>query len=184
MFSANTWDYDGAGEWNPGRQVPLCGTRSMPWLPRGWRRQESGHQQPCYWPSSLGIFTGFSTINVKRVCITPTTFMMTSWHGSISALLALCEWVGLGDFLRWWPLNHLGGSFRLSLFIATTRNAWIIPSFRIWGYVLHVEHVSCIIINLWPTSASHPFFPPNSSLGFSGGKYYQKIAIPIFRLSL
>ena len=33
---------------------------------------------------------------------------------------------------------------------------------------------------LWP-SVSHPF---NSSLGFAGGKHFQKITIPIFRLVL
>ena len=35
---------------------------------------------------------------------------------------------------------------------------------------------------LWPTSVSHPFSFLNSSLGLAGGKYYQKITIPIFRL--
>ena len=35
---------------------------------------------------------------------------------------------------------------------------------------------------LWPTSVSHPFSSLNSSLGLTGGKYYQKIIIPIFRL--
>ena len=37
---------------------------------------------------------------------------------------------------------------------------------------------------LWPTSVSHPFSSFNSSLGFVGGKHYQKITIPIFRLVL
>ena len=37
---------------------------------------------------------------------------------------------------------------------------------------------------LWPTSVSHPFSSLNSSLGFAGGKHYQKITIPIFRLVL
>ena len=35
---------------------------------------------------------------------------------------------------------------------------------------------------LWPTSVSHPFSSLNSSLGFAGGKHYQKITILIFRL--
>ena len=35
---------------------------------------------------------------------------------------------------------------------------------------------------LWPTSVSHPFSSLNSSLGFAGGKHYQKFTIPIFRL--
>ena len=37
---------------------------------------------------------------------------------------------------------------------------------------------------LWPTSVSHPFSFLNSSLGLTGGKHYQKITIPIFRLVL
>ena len=37
---------------------------------------------------------------------------------------------------------------------------------------------------LWPTSLSHPFSSLNSSLCFAGGKHYQKITIPIFRLVL
>ena len=41
--------------------------------------------------------------------------------------------------------NHVGGSF--NLFMATTGDIWIIPSFRIWYYVLHFEHVSCVITN-------------------------------------
>ena len=36
---------------------------------------------------------------------------------------------------------------------------------------------------LWPPSVSHPF-SLDSSLGLTGGKYYQKITIPIFRLIL
>ena len=31
--------------------------------------------------------------------------------------------------------------------MATTGDFWIIPSFRIWGYVLHAEHISCVITN-------------------------------------
>ena len=40
---------------------------------------------------------------------------------------------------------HVGGSF--NLFMATTGDVWIISSFWIWDYVLHVEHVSCVITN-------------------------------------
>ena len=39
--------------------------------------------------------------------------------------------------------SHVGGSF--NLFMATTGDDWIIPSFQIWNYVLHVEHISCVI---------------------------------------
>ena len=31
--------------------------------------------------------------------------------------------------------------------MAATRYVWVIPSFLIWGYVLHVGHVSCVITN-------------------------------------
>ena len=41
--------------------------------------------------------------------------------------------------------SHMDRSF--NLFMATTRDVWIIPSFQIWGYVLHVEHISCVITN-------------------------------------
>ena len=41
--------------------------------------------------------------------------------------------------------NHVGGSFNLSM--AAIGDVWIILSFRIWGYVLHVEHISCVITN-------------------------------------
>ena len=37
---------------------------------------------------------------------------------------------------------------------------------------------------LWPTSVSHPFSSLNGSLGLTGGKYYQKITIPIIRFIL
>ena len=41
--------------------------------------------------------------------------------------------------------NHVDGSF--NLIMPTTGGVWIIPSFWIWGYVLHVEHISCVITN-------------------------------------
>ena len=41
--------------------------------------------------------------------------------------------------------DYLGGSF--NLLMATTRDVWIILSFRIWGYVLHVQHVSYFVTN-------------------------------------
>ena len=55
-------------------------------------------------------------------------------------------WVGVGRFSKVVAtFNHVGGSF--NLFMATTGDVWIIPSFRIWDYVLHVEQVSCVITN-------------------------------------
>ena len=49
--------------------------------------------------------------------------------------------------------NHVGGSFNLLL--ATTGDDWIISSFRILDYVLHVEHVhvsSRIVANISESS--------------------------------
>ena len=97
-----------------------------------------------------------------------------NWHGdqgwrSISWVVA--------------TFNHVGGSFNLSM--AATGDVWIIPSFRIWGYMLHVEHITAHFMchhELWPTSVSHPFSFLNSSLGLAGEKHYQKITLPIFRL--
>ena len=55
-------------------------------------------------------------------------------------------WVGIGGFSKVVAtFNHVGGSFNLIL--ATTGDVWIIPSFRIWDYVLHIEHISCVITN-------------------------------------
>ena len=54
-------------------------------------------------------------------------------------------WVGFGGFSKVVAtFNHMGRSF--NLFMATTGDVWIIPSFRVWGYV-HVEHISCVITN-------------------------------------
>ena len=56
------------------------------------------------------------------------------------------KWVGVGDFSKVVAtFNHVGGSF--NLFMATTGDVCIIPSFRIRGYVLYVEHSSCVITN-------------------------------------
>ena len=41
--------------------------------------------------------------------------------------------------------SHVGGFF--NLFMATTGGVLMIPSFRIWSYLLHVEHISCVIMN-------------------------------------
>ena len=50
--------------------------------------------------------------------------------------------------------NHVGGSFNLSM--AAAGDVWIIPSFRIWGYVLHDEHISCVITDSIVANFSEP----------------------------
>ena len=55
-------------------------------------------------------------------------------------------WVGVGGFSKVVAtFNHAGGSF--NLFMATSGVVWIIPSFRIWDYMLRVGHISCVITN-------------------------------------
>ena len=52
---------------------------------------------------------------------------------------------GLEAFLRCWPPSSMWvGPL---IFMATTGGVWIIPYFQIWGYVLYVEHISCVITN-------------------------------------
>ena len=56
------------------------------------------------------------------------------------------KWVGVRGFSKVVAtFNHVGWSF--NHFMATTGCVWIIPSFWIWGYVLFVEHISCVITN-------------------------------------
>ena len=74
-------------------------------------------------------------------------------------------------------------------------DVWIIPSFRIRGHSMfcmlstfhpRIKYRTCFMCHheLWPTSVSHPFSSFNSPVGLAGGKYYQKITIPIFEFVL
>ena len=54
----------------------------------------------------------------------------------------------------------------------------------IWDYVLHIEHVSCVITNCGQHQRVTPSPLSITILFFAGGKHYQKIAIHIFRLVL
>ena len=80
-------------------------------------------------------------------------------------------WVGVGNFSKVVAtFNHVGGSF--NLLMAITGDGWIIPSFQIWEYVLHVEHISCVFMNC----GQH-----QRAILSLEEKHYQKITIPIFR---
>ena len=92
-----------------------------------------------------------------------------------------CSGWGVGDFLRWWPPSTMWAG-PLIFFMATIGDVWIIPSFRIWGYVLYVQHISCVITNCGQHQR-HPF-SLNSSLCFVEGKHYQEITIPVIRCVL
>ena len=90
---------------------------------------------------------------------------------------------GLGAFLRWWPPSIMqAGPF--NLFMATTRDVWIIPSFRIWDYVLHVEHISCVITNCGQHQWVIPFPLSIALQALLEENTTTTITIPIFRLVL
>ena len=91
-----------------------------------------------------------------------------------------CGW-GLGGFLRWWPPSTMWAGPLIYL--------WPPPGksekshlFQLGLYSACWARFMCHH-DLWPTSVTHPF-SLDSSLGFAGGKHYQKITIPIFRLGL
>ena len=55
----------------------------------------------------------------------------------------------------------------------------------ILGYVLYIEHISCVIMNCGQHQlVGHPSSFLNSSWDLTGGKHYQKITITIFRFVL
>ena len=91
-------------------------------------------------------------------------------------------WVGLGTFLRWWPSSIMWvGPL---IFHGHHRVCLNNPIFSTVGLCAACwAHFMCHH-ELWPTSVSHPFSFLNGSLGLTGGKYYQKITVPIFRLVL
>ena len=80
-------------------------------------------------------------------------------------------------FFRWRPPSTVWvGSFIFSS--ASSRDACVIP-FLNWGYVLHVEHISCVIANC----GQHQWAIPstlNGSFALAGGNYYKRIIISIF----
>ena len=102
------------------------------------------------------------------------------WDWIYSFHYLLCNmWVGVGDpFLRWRsPSNMWVGP--LIFFKCHQQGCLNNPIFSNLG--LYATCWACFICHheLWPIPVSHPF-----SLGLAGGKHYQKITIPIFRLVL
>ena len=95
-----------------------------------------------------------------------------------------CNRRKLGASLRWWPPSILWAG-PLIFFMATIGAVWIIPSFRIWSYVLYVEHISCVITNCgqhqWAISS---LFSIVREENITGRKHNQKITIALFRFVL
>ena len=77
--------------------------------------------------------------------------------------------------------SHVGGSF--NLFMATTGGALMIPSFRISGYLLHVEYISCVIANCGQHQWTIPsLFSIALAWCLTGRKHYQEITIMLLSL--
>ena len=107
-----------------------------------------------------------------------------SWSALVQIMacpLLATKWVGYDVFFKVVvTFSHVGGSF--DHFSTTNEDVWIMPSFWICSYVLHVEHISCVITNSDQHQRVITFSSLNSPLGLAGGKYHKKITIPFFRL--
>ena len=107
--------------------------------------------------SSDLFFKNFALLQTDVELLSPVTSRLNGcppfWRkvrGTIKKIVSVLPSVrglGLGAFLRWWPPSAMWAGHLINLFMATTGYVWIIPSFWIWNYVLHVEHVSCVITN-------------------------------------
>ena len=63
-------------------------------------------------------------------------------YGDVSIVM----WVWVEGFSKVMAtFNHVDGSFNLSM--ATTGDVRMIHSLGFLGYVLHIEHISCVITN-------------------------------------
>ena len=141
------------GQWCGGITGPLWGESTS---------DGSSHIGPVIWSFDVFFFLSLNKLLIKQ----PSCWL----------------WAGVGGFSKVVAtFNHVVGSF--NLFMAATGDVWITSSFRIWDYVLHVEHLSCVITNCGQHQWVIPS-PLNSSLGLTGGKHYQKITIPILDLFL
>ena len=94
-------------------------------------------------------------------------------------------------FLRGWGLggfskvigtfSHVSRSFNLYIHNWVV---WTFPSFQMWGYVLHVEHISCVITNWGYHQWAIPSLFSIALWALMELKFHQKITIPIFTLVL
>ena len=88
-------------------------------------------------------------------------------------------WGGGGAVLRWWPPSAMwAGPFIFYCHQQGWLNNSIFSNLGLcaacWAHFMcHHE--------LWPTAVGQPFYFLNSSWGLTGGKYYRKTTIPIFR---
>ena len=83
----------------------------------------------------------------------------TSWLYYVYSAAILWQMHLTSILMLWSPSIMWAGP--LIFLSTTTGDVWIIPSFQIWGYMLHVKHISCHH-ELWTASVSHPSSSLNS----------------------
>ena len=105
--------------------------------------------------------------------------------GPINNIPALVQMMATSHYLNQWWVDYWC--------ICITRPQWVryhhrgCLNNRIFSNLgLCAACWACFMCNheLWPVSVSRSFFSLSSSLGQAGGKHYQEITIPIFRLVL
>ena len=107
---------------------------------------------------SIPVITRYSVLSISQGRV---SLKNCGWVGGFSKVVAI--------------FNHVGGSFNLSWPHRVCLNN---PIFSTLGLCAACwAHFMCHH-GLWPTSVSHPFSFLNSSLGLTGGKYYQKNRCP------
>ena len=79
----------------------------------------------------------------------PSSAYMRQWSWPALVQIMACRLFGW-VIVKWTFGNkpvkpYVGGS--LIRLMATIGDVWIVPSFRIWDYVLHVVDISCVITN-------------------------------------
>ena len=129
-------------------------------------------------------YASTKAIDVQALCVTKTSgaTLLTVQGSSLCSKrkdFTIFDITGgreLGLFLRCW-LPWTMWANPLIILSTTTRDVWITPSFQIWGYVLHIDHVICVITNC----DQHQWIIP-SPLSIAVAAHYQKIIISIFRL--
>ena len=120
-------------------------------------------------------WTLWDMVAFSKVWLSNASYRLNPWA------LLVTGW-GLRTFLRWWPHSTMCAS-PLILFmdnLGYLNN----PIFSNLGLCTAWWACFMCLHELWPKSVSHRFSSLNSSLGLTGGKCYQKITIPIFRLIL
>ena len=129
-----------------------------------------GRRQAIIWTNTGILLIRTLGTNFSEILSEIRAFSFKKMHVKISSAKGQQFCFGLNALTTLWLVNHqrcLNNPICLNLGLCAA--CWT-------HFMCHHE--------LWPTSVSHPFSSFNSFLGFDGGKHYQKIINPIFRLVL